>query len=72
MADLDLVIAFVTRHGDAIEWARLRHLLSGERPSTEVVGALLAGQRHDGGWSPFWAPGYSGLDAICFRLAQAD
>ncbi len=72
MADLDLAIAFVTRHGDAVEQARLRHLLTGEPADPQVVGALLAGQRPDGGWNPFWAPDYSGLDATCFRLAQAD
>jgi len=65
-------IAFVNVRGSPTEQARLRYLLDGEHPTPEVVHQLLAGQREDGGWSPFWATDYSSLDATCFRLAKAE
>ena len=67
-----LAAAFVRRQGDAVERARLDYLLTGVPPRPAVVAALLAGQRPDGGWPPFWAPVAGSLDATCFRLAQAD
>ena len=70
--DFESAIAFVKSHGDEIEQARLAYLLANERPSQQIVNALLSGQREDGGWPPFWAPDYSSLDATCFRLAQAE
>lgn len=76
MEDLNMnwqaAITFVSSEGDLVEQARLRFLLDSERPASEVIQQLFAGQREDGGWSPFWAPGYSSLDATCFRLAQAE
>ncbi len=70
--NLESAIAFVKSHGDEIEQARLAYLLADERPSRQIVNALLSGQRKDGGWPPFWAPDYSSVDATCFRLAQAE
>lgn len=70
--DLDAALAYIRRHGDEIEQARLRYLLTGEPPTSEIVATLCAGQRPDGGWSPFWAQNYSSLDATCFHLAQAE
>lgn len=72
MADLRAAVTYITQHGNNVEQARLRHLLTGEPADPEVIGTLLAGQRPDGGWNPFWAPDYSSLDATCFRLAQAE
>jgi squalene cyclase len=72
MIHIQSAAAFVNSHGDATEQARLRYLLNGERPSQAAVNTLLAGQREDGGWAPFWAPAYSSLDATCFHLAQAE
>ena len=42
----DKAIQFVQQHGDAIEQARLRYLLHGERPSAPVVQQLCNGQQH--------------------------
>ncbi len=65
-------IRFVEQNGNEIEQARLRHLLHGERPSTNIIQQLFNGQREDGGFAPFWAPDYSSIDATCYRLAQAE
>jgi hypothetical protein len=70
--NLESAVAFVRSQGNAVEQARLTHLLDDEPPAPEAVNDLLAGQRSDGGWPPFWASDYSSLDATCFRLAQAE
>ena len=70
--DVARAIAFVESHADPSERERLRALLAGEPPSEATADAVLAGQRADGGYAPFWAPDYSGLDATCFRLALAE
>jgi hypothetical protein len=70
--DLDKAAAFVELRGDTGEKARLRHILTGEPPSPNARQHIVAGQRADGGWPPPWAPGYSSLDAACYRLAQAE
>lgn len=70
--DIPAALNFVRDKGNGIEYARLHYILTGEQPSSAVVAQLCAGQRADGGWSPFWASDYSSLDATCFRLAQAE
>jgi hypothetical protein len=70
--NLEAAVEFVRSRGNIVEQARLKYLLDHERPSREAVNNLLAGQRPDGGWPPFWAPDSSSLDATCFRLAQAE
>lgn len=63
---------FVTAQASPVEQARLENLRFGRRLSPEVTTAMLAGQRADGGWEPFWARDYSSLDATCYRLAQVE
>jgi len=70
--NLQAAIAFVRAKGEPVEQARLDYLLSGEPPDPAIVRQMFAGQRMDGGWSPFWVPDYSSVDATCFRLAQAE
>lgn len=70
--DLAQAAAFVRARGTASEQSRLRVMLAGGRPTTEEETVMLAGQRPDGGWAPFWAADYSAVDATCFRLAQAE
>ena len=65
-------VAFVRAHGTASEQSRLRVLLQNSCPTEEEEATILAGQRADGGWAPFWAADYSSVDATCFRLAQAE
>ena len=65
-------ITFVRSTGNSVEQARLQYVLDGSLPPPQIRVQLFAGQREDGGWSPFWAPDYSSLDATCFRLAQAE
>jgi Squalene-hopene cyclase C-terminal domain len=72
VVDVESALAFVAHQGNNVEQARLGYLLAQEAPSQAVISQLLAGQRDDGGWSPFWAQDYSSLDATCFRLAQAE
>jgi hypothetical protein len=70
--DIEKTVHFVKKNGNKVEQARLNYVLSNEPPSEEITTTLFAGQRLDGGWSPFWTKGYSSLDATCFRLAQAE
>jgi hypothetical protein len=70
--DQTRAVAFVRAHGTASERSRLRVLLEHARPTVEEEAVILAGQRADGGWAPFWAADYSAVDATCFRLAQAE
>lgn len=77
MANLELAIAFVRSHGDAVEQARLRHLLTGEPASAPAMEAVAAGQRADGGWAlssarDIGSLDISSLDVTCFRLALAE
>src|SRR5581483_4923405 len=65
-------IHFVRERGTSSEQARLTFLLTGQRPSSESMQQFFQDQQEDGSWSPFWAPFYSGLDATCFHLAQAE
>src|SRR6185312_15431255 len=71
-ADRARAVAFVQAHGTASEQSRLCVLLEGTHPTEEEEAVILAGQRADGGWAPFWAADYSSVDATCFRLAQAE
>lgn len=70
--NFERAVELVSRRGNEVEQARLKYLLANEPASQEVVATLFAGQRPDGGWSPFWAKDYTSLDATCFRLAQAE
>lgn len=70
--DREKAVQFVRQNGGDVELARLRYLLDGERPSSDTVKQLFLGQREDGGFAPFWAAGYSSIDATCYRLAQAE
>jgi len=65
-------IQFVRERGNPFEQARLTFLLTGARPSSESLQQFFQDQQEDGSWSPFWAPGYSGLDSTCFHLAQGE
>lgn len=69
---LDQAGEFVRRRGSATDRARLSHVLYGHPVEDATRSEMFAGQRDDGGWAPFWASGYSSLDATCFRLAQAE
>jgi hypothetical protein len=69
---INKAIEFVQKTGNEVELARLHYLLTGEIPASDIIDRVFAGQREDGGWSPFWAKDYSSLDATCFRLAQAE
>jgi hypothetical protein len=70
--DAEAAADFIRERGDNIEQERLNHLLYDLPADGAALTAVLAGQRPDGGWEPFWAPNYSSLDATCFRLAQAE
>jgi hypothetical protein len=70
--NLRLAKDFIQSNGTPVEIARLRYLLDGEQLPAPLVEELLAGQRLDGGWAPFWAEDYSALNAVCARLAQAE
>ncbi len=65
-------ITFVLNEGSLVDIARIRHVLYSEPPFDEAIALLFDGQLDDGGFSPPWAPGYSSLDATCFRLYQAE
>jgi hypothetical protein len=75
-ADYERAVAFIHAHGSGIERFALNQLASKNLydapPVAEIQRQLLAGQRADGGWTPFWASDYSSLDATCYRLAQAE
>jgi len=69
--NLGLAIQYSLDNGNHIEQARLNYLLHGQSPSPAIVAEFSSTQNQDGSWSPFWATGYSSLDATCFHLAQA-
>ena len=69
---LEMAVDFVHEQGTPVERARLGYLLQGEQLQRSMVNDLLADQRLDGGWAPFWAADYSSLNAACTRLAQAE
>lgn len=65
-------VSFVERVGDESEQIRLRCTLSGETAAGADAWRIFLGQRPDGGFAPPWNAEYSGIDATCMRLAQAD
>jgi hypothetical protein len=69
--DQSKAIAYVEANGDIVEQARLRYLLERRPPPAAALRQLYNAQQPDGGWTPFWAPDYSSVDATCFRLSQA-
>lgn len=69
--NFSLAIQFIRSQASALELARLYYILEGQPASPAVIAEFQASQRPDGGFSPFWAPDYSSLDATCFRWAQA-
>jgi hypothetical protein len=75
-ADYERAVAFILAHGGDIERFALNQLAGASYrfslAAVKVERQLLAGQRPDGGWAPFWASDYSSLDATCYRLAQAE
>jgi hypothetical protein len=68
---IDSAYHFLEENAGPNERLQWQYLRTGESPGQEALASFLAGQRRDGGWAPFWAPGYTSLDATCFRLAQA-
>jgi hypothetical protein len=72
MINFEKAVDYIRSKGSEVEQARLKYLLTNEPLSAEEAAKLLSDQRADGGWAPFWAKGYSSLDATCFRLAQAE
>ena len=70
--DFQSAVAFVQEKGGPLNLARLAYLLDKKPADASITSQLLSLQRPDGGWEPFWATGYSSLDATCFRLAQAE
>jgi hypothetical protein len=44
---------FVRFTANPVAQARLQYVLDGSVPSPEIRMQLFAGQREDGGWSPF-------------------
>jgi hypothetical protein len=70
--DIGAAVEFVHSQGDEVELSRLEYILNQVPPKRKILDDLFAGQRQDGGCSPFWAQDYSSLDATCFRLAQAE
>jgi hypothetical protein len=69
--DQSKAIAYIEANGDVVEQARLGYLLDERPPAAEALRQLYNAQQPDGGWSPFWLPDYSSVDATCFRLSQA-
>ena len=72
-AIVDRAAAFIRAHGDELDRIRLDRMIGkGAVLADAQKQRFFAGQRSDGGWPPFWAPDYSGLDATCYRLAQGE
>lgn len=72
MANIQKAIYFVQENGGELELARLAFLLDKKPPAPDVIVRFQATQRADGGFAPFWAENYSSLDAVCYKLAQAE
>jgi len=71
--DLDLALNFVERRGTALELARMKNVLHGEKPPPSVAMAYLTRQNPDGSF-PFGqeAGGVGAVGDTCFALAILD
>lgn len=72
LTEFQPAIDYVQRHGTPVERARLAHVVNDEEAPPEIREQFERSQRGDGGWSPFWSPEYSSLDATCYQLAQME
>lgn len=67
---LEAAAGFVRQHGDPREREALRLLFEPSPPRPEIVSAILAGQRADGGWG-YEERGPSSLNQTLWPLTQA-
>ncbi|MGC8487206.1 MAG: hypothetical protein ACP5QO_03150 [Clostridia bacterium] len=70
MLNLGLASAYVRQNGSPADLARLAAIEAASEDGAAGYGAVMTGQRHDGGFAPFWVAHYSSVDATAFRLWQ--